>query len=68
MPAGVVPIKTKSYRINYESKYTDDFTAELKESTENLYFNHFWIQVASMPFNDENCLKLMKEIDELNNL
>jgi len=65
MPAGVVPIRTiKQDEEVYTTKYSDMASRILKKTARCTKGLPVGVQVATMTYNDELCLSLMKQIED----
>jgi len=65
MPAGHVPLKLVD-NIDYESKYKDSLTTFIQKSLKSSLHLPVGIQVATLPQQDEICLKSMRIINDIN--
>jgi fatty acid amide hydrolase len=64
-PVGVVPItKVREDEQDYPSKFNDVFSKSLKEIMKNSAGLPVGVQIASFPWREETCIKLMKIIEK----
>lgn len=64
LPAGVVPIKLCN-NVEYATKYKDSFSDIIRNNVTSSGQMPICVQIATIPNQDELCLKLMKEVDNL---
>lgn len=66
LPAGSLPITTvRTDEQTYESKFDDMVTAEAKKCMIDSAGLPVGVQIAAMPFKDEECLALMQHIETI---
>lgn len=68
-PAGVVPVtKVTAYDVNklqdYRGHYHDRWDAQVKKACEKSLGMPVAVQCVALPFRDEKCLRLMKEVEQ----
>ena len=64
-PVGVVPItKVKKTEEYYESKYNDVFTKAFKEVMKGSEGLPIGVQIASLPWMEEKCIKIMEILEK----
>lgn len=69
LPAGTLPVtRVRKDEQTYESKFNDRMTQAAKECMKDTEGLPVTVQVAAMPYKDEECLALMQHIESIMNL
>lgn len=64
LSAGSIPLKTIE-KTDYVTKYNDRYSKWISKSMESAKGMPYGIQVCTLPNQDERCLRVMKEVDEV---
>ena len=64
MPCGAIPItRVQEKEDFYEDHYNDKFTEGFKENIKGSVGMPLGVLMASLPWRDEECMEIMKEIE-----